>query len=95
LSLKRYWFWNAGGYLESTATADVINSLKSSPYLAGFGFWAVAYDVANTVGGKTWSQRVLALIGQALAHIAPSSKFDPKLDWISALKKEKRAESPP
>eukprot|EP00884_Botryococcus_braunii_P020261 jgi/Botrbrau1/6919/Bobra.0215s0001.1 len=51
------------GYLDAATAADTINALKSSPYLAGFGFWAVAYDIANTAGGKTWSQQVLALIG--------------------------------
>jgi hypothetical protein len=54
---------SADGYLDSKAAAGTINSLKSSPYLAGFGFWSVGYDIANVVTNLTWSQRVSAAIG--------------------------------
>jgi hypothetical protein len=52
----------AGGYLAASTAADVINTLKPNPALAGFGFWSVGHDVANKLNGLTWSQLVKALI---------------------------------
>eukprot|EP00884_Botryococcus_braunii_P019548 jgi/Botrbrau1/6277/Bobra.0129s0022.1 len=51
----------SNGYLDSATAASTLIALNNSPYLAGFGFWSVAYDVTNVIDGQTWSQRVLSL----------------------------------